>query len=297
MPYPALAPTAFFCLKQTTRPRSWCLRLVCNPYPFPGGTAPPPIPGDPPLCTWSTPLGSASPGSPPLGCSEVPGVSPASPFRAVPVPISWGVWGVLPPHHPYGMLRGCVPTFATPWPRGGAWQGPSITPWVATGQGDMGCPEPHPPLHPHQGETLWLRIALGGAGGSDVWSQPRIYFRRGGEFQTGAAPSAVYIRAGSACAPSRRREMERLGVGFGGHMPHSPRPKNSPWLLFLPNLLAGEEEDGQTSKSPPPPCPLPSLLMLKEKKKEQPVPLGCDMRKTEFYPKCSREGRVVSLSW
>uniref|UniRef100_A0A8B9ZZ29 Voltage-dependent T-type calcium channel subunit alpha-1H n=1 Tax=Anas zonorhyncha TaxID=75864 RepID=A0A8B9ZZ29_9AVES len=38
VPYPALAPTAFFCLKQTTRPRSWCLRLVCNPYPFPGGT-------------------------------------------------------------------------------------------------------------------------------------------------------------------------------------------------------------------------------------------------------------------
>uniref|UniRef100_A0A8C6JYV3 Voltage-dependent T-type calcium channel subunit alpha n=1 Tax=Melopsittacus undulatus TaxID=13146 RepID=A0A8C6JYV3_MELUD len=27
VPYPALAPTAFFCLKQTTRPRSWCLRL------------------------------------------------------------------------------------------------------------------------------------------------------------------------------------------------------------------------------------------------------------------------------
>lgn len=46
-------------------------------------------------------------------------------------------------------------------------------------------------------------------------------------------------------------------------------PKNSPWLLFLPNLLAGEEEDGQTSKSPPPPCPLPSLLMLKEKKKKK----------------------------
>uniref|UniRef100_A0A8B9E489 Uncharacterized protein n=1 Tax=Anser cygnoides TaxID=8845 RepID=A0A8B9E489_ANSCY len=45
VPYPALAPTAFFCLKQTTRPRSWCLRLVCNPYPFPGGQHPPPIPG------------------------------------------------------------------------------------------------------------------------------------------------------------------------------------------------------------------------------------------------------------
>lgn len=33
VPYPALATTVFFCLGQTTRPRSWCLRLVCNPYP------------------------------------------------------------------------------------------------------------------------------------------------------------------------------------------------------------------------------------------------------------------------
>lgn len=33
-PYPALAPVAFFCLKQTTKPRNWCLRMVCNPYPF-----------------------------------------------------------------------------------------------------------------------------------------------------------------------------------------------------------------------------------------------------------------------
>lgn len=33
-PYPALVPVAFFCLKQTTRPRNWCLRMVCNPYPF-----------------------------------------------------------------------------------------------------------------------------------------------------------------------------------------------------------------------------------------------------------------------
>uniref|UniRef100_A0A672UZP9 Calcium voltage-gated channel subunit alpha1 H n=1 Tax=Strigops habroptila TaxID=2489341 RepID=A0A672UZP9_STRHB len=28
VPYPALAPTAFFCLKQTTRPRSWCLSML-----------------------------------------------------------------------------------------------------------------------------------------------------------------------------------------------------------------------------------------------------------------------------
>uniref|UniRef100_A0A3B3ZUV0 Ion transport domain-containing protein n=1 Tax=Periophthalmus magnuspinnatus TaxID=409849 RepID=A0A3B3ZUV0_9GOBI len=27
-PYPALSPVAFFCLKQTTRPRNWCLRHV-----------------------------------------------------------------------------------------------------------------------------------------------------------------------------------------------------------------------------------------------------------------------------
>ncbi|XP_040295213.1 voltage-dependent T-type calcium channel subunit alpha-1H isoform X3 [Bufo bufo] len=32
VPYPALAPTVFFCLKQTTHPRSWCIRLVCNPW-------------------------------------------------------------------------------------------------------------------------------------------------------------------------------------------------------------------------------------------------------------------------
>uniref|UniRef100_A0A8C6ZS94 Calcium voltage-gated channel subunit alpha1 H n=1 Tax=Nothoprocta perdicaria TaxID=30464 RepID=A0A8C6ZS94_NOTPE len=32
VPYPALAPTAFFCLKQTTRPRSWCLRLVSRQH-------------------------------------------------------------------------------------------------------------------------------------------------------------------------------------------------------------------------------------------------------------------------
>lgn len=34
VPYPTLAPTVFFCFSQSTRPRSWCLKLVCNPYPF-----------------------------------------------------------------------------------------------------------------------------------------------------------------------------------------------------------------------------------------------------------------------
>ncbi|KAM7382096.1 hypothetical protein PAMA_012798 [Pampus argenteus] len=32
LPYPTLAPVVFFYLKQTTRPRSWCLKMVCNPW-------------------------------------------------------------------------------------------------------------------------------------------------------------------------------------------------------------------------------------------------------------------------
>lgn len=34
LPYPDMAPVVFFYLKQTTRPRSWCLKMVNNPYPF-----------------------------------------------------------------------------------------------------------------------------------------------------------------------------------------------------------------------------------------------------------------------
>ena len=34
LPYPAMAPVVFFYLKQTTRPRSWCLQMVSNPYPL-----------------------------------------------------------------------------------------------------------------------------------------------------------------------------------------------------------------------------------------------------------------------
>lgn len=34
VPYPELAPVVFFCLKQTTFPRHWCIRMVSSPYPF-----------------------------------------------------------------------------------------------------------------------------------------------------------------------------------------------------------------------------------------------------------------------
>lgn len=48
-PYPALSPVAFFCLKQTTRPRNWCLRVVCNPYPFVLWSCPRPVRPNPAL--------------------------------------------------------------------------------------------------------------------------------------------------------------------------------------------------------------------------------------------------------
>ncbi|XP_058164815.1 voltage-dependent T-type calcium channel subunit alpha-1I [Dasypus novemcinctus] len=32
VPHPELAPVAFFCLRQTTSPRNWCIKVVCNPW-------------------------------------------------------------------------------------------------------------------------------------------------------------------------------------------------------------------------------------------------------------------------
>lgn len=34
LPYPAFRDVTMFCLKQTSHPRDWCLKLVNNPYPF-----------------------------------------------------------------------------------------------------------------------------------------------------------------------------------------------------------------------------------------------------------------------
>uniref|UniRef100_H3A6K8 Uncharacterized protein n=1 Tax=Latimeria chalumnae TaxID=7897 RepID=H3A6K8_LATCH len=34
VPHSELAPVVFFCLKQTSFPRNWCIKLVCNPYPL-----------------------------------------------------------------------------------------------------------------------------------------------------------------------------------------------------------------------------------------------------------------------
>lgn len=45
VPFPELAPVVFFCLKQTTCPRSWCIRMVSSPYPL--SHPPPPAPPTP----------------------------------------------------------------------------------------------------------------------------------------------------------------------------------------------------------------------------------------------------------
>lgn len=34
LPYPGFTPVAVWYLTQDTRPRSWCLKLITNPYPF-----------------------------------------------------------------------------------------------------------------------------------------------------------------------------------------------------------------------------------------------------------------------
>ncbi|KPP76167.1 hypothetical protein Z043_104506 [Scleropages formosus] len=56
--YPGLAPVVFFCVKQTTRPRSWCLRMVCNPYPLQGRVCPASV-SKHHLCFPSKPIGGS----------------------------------------------------------------------------------------------------------------------------------------------------------------------------------------------------------------------------------------------
>lgn len=34
LPFPGFTPVALRYLTQDTRPRSWCLKLITNPYPF-----------------------------------------------------------------------------------------------------------------------------------------------------------------------------------------------------------------------------------------------------------------------
>jgi hypothetical protein len=34
LPYPSYVPISLYCLDQTSAPRSWCLKMISNPYPF-----------------------------------------------------------------------------------------------------------------------------------------------------------------------------------------------------------------------------------------------------------------------
>lgn len=103
VPYPALAPTAFFCLKQTTRPRSWCLRLVCNPYPFPQGHRTPRPTGTPltrdPRSAPEHPGGALCPGGsrlPPAHehATKLPPEFPLSVLSRSPTS-GRGIWGFV----------------------------------------------------------------------------------------------------------------------------------------------------------------------------------------------------------
>lgn len=217
VPYPALAPTAFFCLKQTTRPRSWCLRLVCNPYPFPEGHRTPhhphPTPGAPSRARSTSPgfcilvpRDAWSPGVPAVPSLHCPGShSQEEDMGLHPLTARAGHVGV---HHPL-----CV----TPCP--GEEHGEvSAVVWGSgmrcSGVTGMGT-APSCPLQNEEKSFNFASLPVR-VGGREVYRRPRIYLRRGGEFQTGADPFAVYIRAWSACVLSRGRKMERVGV-WGGH--------------------------------------------------------------------------------
>ncbi|XP_057276887.1 basic proline-rich protein-like [Pezoporus wallicus] len=189
VPYPALAPTAFFCLKQTTRPRSWCLRLVCNPYPFPEGQRTPPrgypSPG-PPL---RTPSGFCIPGA---RCSLGHTVMPRSPqgpqcLCVVPIPTSgsgmWGSAGVGQAGSVSPLCLSCwlhlgdahteVPMLAPAsshclvWEQEG-WGGRTRCSASASHWG-VGCRVlSHSPLGPTEGRTPQLHLSPGGVTRSKV---------------------------------------------------------------------------------------------------------------------------------
>lgn len=128
VPYPALAATVFFCLGQTTRPRSWCLRLVCNPYPSraagPRGRG-----------AWGPEREAGRVGA---GAGRARGPRRArsrgkrgvSPFPG----------GVSPVRSPFGMGEGGGEA-ARPsrtWEGGGRQGGKAGLPWVAAGRGPQG---------------------------------------------------------------------------------------------------------------------------------------------------------------
>lgn len=149
VPYPALAPTAFFCLKQTTRPRSWCLRLVCNPYPFPGGTAPPPIAGDPPSVPGAPPWGLHPLAHHPWDALKSPGC-PQHPHSVLSRSQSPGGYRGFCPHiTPMGCSGGVCPHLLPHGLGGGHGRDPASPPGLQRGRGIWGVLSRTPPLHLH----------------------------------------------------------------------------------------------------------------------------------------------------
>ncbi|KAG8506345.1 Voltage-dependent T-type calcium channel subunit alpha-1H, partial [Galemys pyrenaicus] len=148
VPYPALAATVFFCLGQTTRPRSWCLRLgflpragrprappgaaVCTGGSCEGGPQGSPPPGDPPdrAALAETPSRNCCATAPPgghesrNGCSQAPAASsgggPLGPGGAQGPALGTGGVGRGWHHVPW-LIWGLPPSAPSCWGQGEPW--------------------------------------------------------------------------------------------------------------------------------------------------------------------------------
>lgn len=133
LPYPALAPVVFFYLSQESRPRSWCLRLVCNPYPL------------------QVLSGEVSPAVPPTPHPQSGGQGgehlPAGARRMMGKELLFGGPIILRPRG-----KGGNPGDACPLPvvRPGSFADCCRglgAPWRGAGLGGFGAPLPRPPRH------------------------------------------------------------------------------------------------------------------------------------------------------
>lgn len=235
VPYPALAPTAFFCLKQTTRPRSWCLRLVCNPYPFPRDT-PRDTPGTPrhrrvPPGGRSIPAELRAPAAGSArGCPGAGGASSVCPDPGGDRGTRGGCGSGTRKESVPGVPSACPP----PWGHSKVPQ--RLRASVRDGQDGTarggGVRNRGPPKFPSGKKKKSLNSTRGSPGWGIIGIPKATLILL--ECRGGSSPSAVYIRAASARELSRRGKME-LELLWERNI-----PQKSPPLLFCCNLRGGK---------------------------------------------------------
>ncbi|XP_071616459.1 nascent polypeptide-associated complex subunit alpha, muscle-specific form-like isoform X2 [Heliangelus exortis] len=294
VPYPALAPTAFFCLKQTTRPRSWCLRLVCNPYPFPEGHRILRAIGTPPHPPSSGAHPSPSPvprpeSRPParsipsgLCIPRVTAFSSAGGFHeASPTPLpsppcavltsktsGRGIWSFTGTGQ-----AGSTPQYAQSWGDTHTLRSPLAVPasprcpvWAQGVRTRSPGRMLSSPSAPTEGENPLNFTSLAvGRGKAKFKGNLVFFFEAVGCFSREVTPWCLCKRDGSACELPRCGGMERVGVGSG--KAHASCPENSPLLLFLCNLRQGRRRIVKPINLFL--CSLPTLLVLNEKRKKK----------------------------